>query len=108
MAEIKIYQLSDKEVHMVGDYVGVCWNIRYREYEPQHNELPSTPGGLGITIKLPERTYGPYIDFVWVRENNGEHYEDEDSPVDGGIDKHTGVQIIQELEAAIAYIDSLT
>lgn len=100
--EIKIVQCSDRELHMVGEFVAVAWNLKTVTKSV-------TQDGIEYTAKTKERKGKPYIDFVWLREDsNGGFYEDEDSPVDGGFDPSSATSLIQELQAAIDYINNLT
>jgi hypothetical protein len=97
--DIKIYFLREKEIHMVGDAVGVCWNI--------HHTTRTIKGEDGLTYRaeVPVRDDDPYIDFVTIREEEGDTpWEDEDSPVEGGMDVEYAEEIVQELQWAIAYL----
>ena len=81
----KIYFVEGKEVHMVGDYVGVCWNL-----DAENN-----------------REGDPYINFVWIRENDGKVWEDEDSSIAGGIDFELAMKLVDELQSALDYATQL-
>ena len=107
---VKIYNLDEKEVHMMGDYVGVVW--------PTEKVKKKLKGDDGLTytaeisVRKTDAIYGdtyPYIDFLDIREDSheaGEFYEDDDSPVIGGIDVKQAMQIAQELASAIHYIET--
>ena len=96
----KIHILDEKEVHLMGSYVGVVWNTLL--------EKKQIKGVDGITYRaeVPVRSGEPYIDFITVREyENDTPVEDEDSPVQGGLNTKAAAQIITELYDAISYID---
>lgn len=95
--EPKVYQLSEKEVHMVGDCVGVVWNTR------REKRILTLEDGVKYRAEIPVREGEPYIDFFTIRESDGEFYEDDDSPVQGGLDCKFAEQIAEELRAAIEY-----
>ena len=97
---VKVYKL-DREIHMVGDSVAVCWNC---------NRKMKTIEKDGVTYKgeVHVRQGTPYIDFVSLREyDDGEFFEDEDKPVDGGLSKSCALQIANELKLAYEYINYL-
>ena len=54
-----------------------------------------------------DRRSKPYIDFVDVRQNQGEFYLDEDSPVEGGLSANFAKQIYEELGKAIDYMEEI-
>lgn len=92
-----------REVMMMGQYVAVCWPGHY-EFE-KIDECYSTEKWQRSHNKW--HPYG-YIDFVWLREDpDGGFYEDEDSPVEGGLDPDVARQIAAELIKAADYIESL-
>ena len=96
----KIYILDEKEVHMIGNYVGVVWNVTKKQ--------KTIKGEDGVTYRaeVPVRDGDPYIDFISIREyDNDTPVEDEDSPVEGGLNTKAAAQIITELYDAISYID---
>lgn len=103
-----IYTLKqeNKEAHMIGSYVGVCWNIRKR------TEIRTIIGEDGLTYtataELWERYGDPYIDFLEVLQGEGgKFYEDEDSPVQGGMTVDFARLIASELNSAIVYLQSI-
>lgn len=50
----------------------------------------------------------PYIDFVIMRQTTGGNwYEDEDSPVEGGISLTTAKTVLYELEQAIEHLENI-
>jgi len=93
---------THREIHMMGDMVAVCWNLETREKK-------ITIAGIEYIGLEQTRSGNPYIDFVWIRQDNqtDEPYEDEDSPVDGGIDTETAQQLIDELTIAIQYLEQI-
>ena len=96
----EIVILDEKEVHLMGTYVGVIWNVEKKQ--------KTIKGEDGVTYRgeIAVRTGGPYIDFITIREDGeGEPFEDEDSPVAGGLNTKAAAQIITELYDAISYID---
>lgn len=96
----KIYFVNEREVHMFGDSVGVCWNLI-------EEEKRIYIAGVISPVKVDVRSGAPYIDFVWIRKRDEEFYEDEDSPVAGGIDVEVAKKIVNELNLAIEYITTL-
>jgi hypothetical protein len=104
-----IYTLKqeNKEAHMVGSCVGVCWNIRHR------NETRTIIGADGLiytaTAELWERYGNPYIDFLTVlQDKDGEYYENDNNPVEGGVSIDFARLIASELNSAIAYLHFIT
>ena len=87
------------ELHMIGEYVAVRWNLKKEQRELK--------GDDGLTYKAVAyvRSSGPYISFASIRKINGEEFVDEDSPVDGGISAEFAKEILPELQWAIDYID---
>jgi len=79
--KVEIFFVEEKEVHTVSDSVGVCWNL-------------DDDG---------KREGDPYVSFVQIRERDGEIYEDEDSPVEGGMDFDWAKTILGELQLALEY-----
>jgi len=94
-----ILKNSEQEVVMLGDYVGVCWNVEEVEKRITGED------GLIYKTKVWERKSEPYIDFIWIREYDDGMYKDEDSPVVGGLNVETSKKIIEELEKAIKYLE---
>ena len=89
---------SDKEAHMMGDCVAVCWNV-----VPKTKVI--TKDGIDYKAEVYERTKAaPYIDFINLREHDEDIWEDEDSPVDGGLSLEQAVKIQEELGKAIEYL----
>jgi hypothetical protein len=101
MKPVKIVQ-THREVHMMGDSVAVCWNTK----DKQTTEIKD--GGWTRTINEIIRTSEPYIDFVWMREMDGMWYEDDDSPVAGGLSLRTAKAVRDELSLAIEYLKEQT
>lgn len=98
--EPKIVILDEKEVHLMGSYVGVVWNVEKKQKTIKGEDGMTYRGEIAV------RTGEPYIDFITIREDGeGEPFEDEDSPVQGGLDTKAAAQIITELYDAISYID---
>lgn len=91
------------EVHSFGDYVSVCWNLRYRNKKVKDKET-----GNSYTIEEPIRGKKPYIDFIWVRTDGEEYYEDDDSTVEGGFGLQQAEKIILELQEAIVYMKRIS
>lgn len=97
----KIYFVGEREVHMFGESVGVCWNL-IEEEKRLHIAGAIQP------VKVDVRSGEPYIDFVYIRKDNeGNFYEDEDSSVAGGINTALAKEIVKELKLAIEYIATL-
>lgn len=94
---------TGKELHMVGDSVAICWNVKRIEKKIKGED------GLTYKAEVWERSGNdPYIDFVCVRERaEGEFYEDDDSSVAGGMSLKSAERIRDELTKAIEYLKSL-
>jgi hypothetical protein len=108
MSEIRkiILGNSSKEAHMVGDCVAVCWNVKktYKEIKGED--------GHSYKAEVWQRTGAkPYIDFIAVSErsnrDDGNYYECDYSPVDGGLSTKQAEKIRDELTRAIEYLKSL-
>ena len=96
---MKIYHLEEKEAHMFGDMVGVVWNTSIEKKRLQD------AGGTTYTAEVPVRKGKPYIDFLWIREEDTDSpYEDEDSPISGGISLKVAAKLSNELNDAISYL----
>ena len=95
--EPKVYHLSEKEVHMVGEVVGVVWNTKTMKKRLIGDD------GLEYKAEVQVREGNPYIDFFNIREDNEEFYEDEDSPVDGGLDASFAEKVAYEILEAVKY-----
>ncbi len=93
-----VYYLPEKEVHMVGDYVGVVWNTR------DVTTKTVDPQGRRVTTTERVRTGTPYIDFLDIREDDGEPFENDDDPVSGGLTMKQAAKIAQELLLAVEYL----
>jgi len=93
-----VHFFNDREVHMVGENVGVCWNLKRVEKETSNS----------ITWEF-QRIGEPYIDFVWIRKDATtlEYYEDDDNIGRGGMSIRTAKTVAYELLRAVAYIASL-
>jgi hypothetical protein len=94
---------TGRELHMVGDSVAVCWNLKRSEKKIKGED------GLTYKAEVWERTsIEPYIDFVRILKNRDEEfYEDDDSSVAGGISLKGAERIRDELTKAIDYLKSL-
>ena len=91
---------SNKEVHMMGDCVAVCCKV-----VPKTKTI--TKDGIDYKAEVYVRTkVPPYIDFINIREDEDEVWEDDDSPVDGGLSLEMAVKIHKELGEAIEYLKS--
>ena len=103
MKEQTVITQVEREVLMMGDYVAVCWNGHYIE-----KSVPSLPMHKITVQKWQRARFKPYIDFVWLREDpDGNPYEDEDTPVAGGIGVDVARQVASELVKAAEYIEAL-
>ena len=95
----KIVILDEKEVHLMGSYVGVVWNTH-----PERRQIKGEDG-LTYRAEVPVRSGDPYIDFISIREyDNDTPVEDEDSPVQGGLSVDAAARVAIELTEAIEYI----
>jgi len=91
---------SDKEAHMMGDCVAVCWKV-----VPKTKVI--TKDGIDYKAEVYERTKAaPYIDFINLREHDEDIWEDEDSPIRGGMNIKLAEKIHKELGEAIEYLKS--
>ncbi len=98
-----IYYLEEREVHMVGDCVGVVWNTKRQKKQSQQ------ANGQPFTIIAPERDGEPYIDFVGTMEDDDEGiYEDDETAITHGMDSETALRVAKELVLAVEYLQSLT
>jgi hypothetical protein len=87
-----------KEAHMMGDCVAVCWNV-----VPKTKVI--TKDGIDYKAEVYVRTkVSPYIDFINLREDENEVWEDDDSPVDEGLSLEMAEKIHKELGEAIEYL----
>jgi len=90
--------LGSREAHFIGDYTAVCWNT-----ETVKKTLKK--GGVKYTAHIEERCSPPYIDFINLRDEDGDtFYEDDDSPISGGIDVAKAEKLIEELKKAVVYL----
>lgn len=96
----RIYKFAEKEIHMVGDSVGVCWNIKTIKKELVQD-------GLTYTARTTVRNGEPYIVFVEIREYDNIFYESEKNPAVGGIDTARATTFSEELLIACKYIQQI-
>lgn len=107
MSEPKLYQLEDKDVLMFGDSVGLAWYVTIVEEKQTVTVGDNTYFGATVKRREYDRPL-PHIDFFWLRQDeNGEWYEDEDSPVAGGLSLADARAVAAELTAACDYLDGL-
>ena len=97
-----IYHLPEKEVHMLGDYVGVVWNTTRKKKTIRGED------GLTYEAYAPVRSGEPYIEFLDIRTDDADVWEDEDSPVDGGLSGEEALQVSQELAFAVEYLKTVS
>lgn len=97
---MKEYTIDDREIHMVGEYVGVAWNLRYEKRKIKGED------GLTYTADVPLRDSGPYIDFFSIRGEEDDWWVDEDSPVEGGIYANMARSVAAELLVAAEYLET--
>jgi len=109
MSEQKPVITGSREVLMMGDYVGVCWNGGYVK-----KDIYPAPVEKYCVMKVWQReptrwSPGAYIDFVWLVEDpDGEPYERDDSSIAGGLDTTKAArQVAAELIKAAEYIEAL-
>jgi len=100
--EATIYHLPEKEVHILGKYVGIVWNTVNKK-----KTLKDASGFIYVAY-VPLRNGNPYIDFLWIREIDGEMFEDENSPVDGGLNAEQALQVSRELALAVEYLKTVS
>jgi hypothetical protein len=95
--------IKDRErfVLPMGDYVVIAWNTKHEETTTICGECGTRHTSYDNWTKYGE----PYIDFAWIDEFAGEYYEDEHSPVNGGIEIDEARQIVEELTMAIEYLE---
>lgn len=99
--EATIYYLEGKEAHILGEYVGVVWNTKRQKKTIKGED------GLEYVAYMPVRDGEPYIDFLWIREMDGEVFEDEDCPVDGGLSAKEALKVSKELVLAVEYLKTV-
>lgn len=97
---------SGKEIHFpIGNsVVAVCWNVNRVEKQIKGED------GLIYTAKVYERKKNSkaYIDFITLHEDEDEYiYEDEESPVEGGLNINYAEKIANEIVRAVQYARSL-
>jgi len=102
--EVRIYRTADREIHrrLGSPDVAVCWNLA------KHSTLEQRDG-MEIHTTRYTRHGAPYIAFVWLRRNpdDGSWYEDEDSPVHGGLSLEEATRLREELAWAITYLPTM-
>ncbi len=96
--------MTTREVHMIGNMVAVCWNT-----QEERRTLTGPDGATyeaAVQVRCAEclEQGKPYIDFVTIRHDESGFYEDEDSPIRGGISQETALQLMKELQDAIEYM----
>jgi hypothetical protein len=95
--EVKKYFTTNSEIeaHMIGSYVGVCWNIK----EVEENRINLEGHRIKVITSL--RVGKPYISFPWIDDDS---YERSDSTVGGGLSLEQAEQVLKELQWACGYI----
>ncbi len=100
MSKIKPVQIvfTEREIHMIGEDVAVCWNTKEKKLAIEKD---------GVIYRATEnvRTSEPYIDFVWLIEDQGRWYENDDNIGDGGIFIEQAEQLADDLTKAIQYLE---
>lgn len=93
---------SEKEVHMIGGVVAVCWPVQ-KVREPILNEQGRR---IGHTESWERTAHRPYIGFVGIHsEDNGFGIEDEDNIADYGITQPDEAEgLAEELRWAAQYL----
>ena len=95
-----IYDVGHREVHMIGDNVAVCWNLRSVPVTAQPADA-SPP----VTGSHKVRQEPGYIDFVWMRQDgDGTWYQDEDTIAGAGLTPIQAVNLAGELHLAAQYL----
>ena len=97
-----IYDVGHREVHMIGDNVGVCWNLRTVTLTDE-----TDPSGQHTTVTRKVRQEPAYIDFVWLRQYGSTWCEEEGSVGAGGMSPHTALLVAGELQHAVQYLTDL-
>lgn len=98
-AKIHILRNEESELHMMGDYVAVCWRIRFK--------TKSIKGEDGNTYRAEiheRRETAPYITFPIVRVSGEGEWLDDDDSISGGLNSKQAEQIALELGYAVQYI----
>jgi hypothetical protein len=98
----QICDVGSREVHMMGDHVAVCWNLRTETLTDE-----TDTAGQHITVTRKVRQEPAYIDFVWLREDDGVWYEDEDNIGNGGMAPPIALIVAGELHQAVQYLADL-
>lgn len=96
---------SDLELHVIGDFVAVAWNLRRSEV------VERSADGLTeqrVTRLGRDPLQRPYIVFESVRVYQGRAYCREHSTVEGGISPADAIAVRAELLAAVQYLERLT
>ncbi len=101
---VKIYQLKDsnREVHMMGDYVGVSFRLKH------YSRLVASVWSRSVTETWErDPDSAPYINFYEIRQgSDGKYYADDDSPVSGGLTPRAAIKLAIELKQACDYIQN--
>jgi hypothetical protein len=103
-ATIKVYEIDNKEIHLMGEYVAVVYNLETRKETKSFEK-----DGLTYTANLQTkvRKGDPYIDFVNIKEDNdGSFWDDEDITV-GNMDIECARDVANELLLAAEYLEKL-
>lgn len=93
---------DEKEIHMMGDFVGVVWALRERSYLVN----PNDPQNKSMYTKV-ERVGKPYISFPVIRDDYDPPFLDEDKSIAGGLSKEQSAQVARELLMAVEYLEQI-
>ncbi len=99
-AKIMTLERSCREAHFPAgnEIVAVCWSCDIEEKKIIQD-------GVSYKADVYVKKRESYIDFIGLREDhNGEVYEREETPVDGGMRVDFAEKIMNELNIAIEYI----
>lgn len=96
------YVIGNRIIHLPEgcEYVAACWNC-----DLQSKSVVAD--GIEYKAMVPTPKGKPYIDFVWIRGEEGDYWIDEDSPVRGGLNLEFALKIKQELEIACEYLKTV-
>lgn len=104
VSEVKKHILEDipTEIHMIGEWVGVRWNLNQRKVrKDMEGEDGKTYTWNGVVY---DRDGPPHITFPDIRERGDEVWLDDDDTISGGITVEEAEEVMRELAWAIEYI----
>lgn len=97
--DIKKYTIDNREIHMMGDFVAVCWSLR-------SEKKSIIKDGITYSANIKVRKEEPYIDFITIwRYEDGENCISDDISIEGGLSVVTAKAVADEITKACDYIE---